>query len=152
VLFRSTPIWQYSTNDADPNVLSDPHDMVFVSEDKAYVLRYGTCIMWIVNPSATREAAFKIGEIDLSAYDTNDAVPNIEAGIIVDGRLYIILQRLDGFAVTQDSYVAIFDVNTDEEFDTNVSGGGLKGIPITTRNLGHIVYEPVSKIIFVQGS
>jgi hypothetical protein len=146
-----TPIWQYSTEDGGA-VSSDPHDMVFVSETKAYVLRYGSSVMWIVNPSATTEAEFKIGEIDLSAYDSTDTIPEMDAGVIVGDRLYIILQRLDNFAVTQESYVAIFDVNTDKEIDAQVSGGGLKGIPIQTRNLTNIVYEPTSNMIFVQGS
>ena len=147
-----TPIWQYSTNDVGSAVSSDPHDMIFVSETKAYVLRYGTGIMWIVNPSAATEAEFKIGEIDLSAYDATDAVPEMDGGVIVDGKLYVTLQRLDNFAVTQDSYVAIFDVNTDEEVDANIAGDTFKGIPIVTRNLTNIAYEPISNAIFVQGS
>ena len=147
-----TPIWQYSTNDTGSAVLSNPHDMIFVSETKAYVLRYGTGTMWIVNPAATTEAEFKIGEIDLSYYDSTDSVPEMDSGVVVDGKLYITLQRLDGFSVTQDAYVAIFDVNTDEEIDANVPGDSFKGIPLQTRNLTNIVYEPISNSIFVQGS
>lgn len=147
-----TPIWQYSTNDTASAVASDPHDIVFVSETKAYVLRYGSSKMWIVNPSATTEAEFKIGEIDLSAYDGTDDVPEMDGGVVVDDKLYITLQRLDNFAVTQDAYVAIFDVNTDEEIDAKIPGDTFKGIPLQTRNLTNIVYESVSNSIFVQGS
>lgn len=147
-----TPIWQYSTNDAGSAVLSNPHDMIFVSETKAYVLRYGSSAMWIVNPSAQTEAEFKIGEIDLSAYDGADGVPEMDSGVIVDGKLYITLQRLDGFAVTQIPYVAVFDVTTDEEVDANIAGDALKGIPLQTRNPTNIVYEPLTNAIFVQGS
>lgn len=147
-----TPIWQYSTNDPAGAVASDPHDMVFASETKAYVLRYGSNKMWIVDPSAETEANFKIGEIDLSAYADADGVPEMDSGVIVDGNLYITLQRLDNFAVTQIAYVAIFDVTTDEEIDANITGDSLKGIPLQTRNTTNIVYEPISNAIFVQGS
>lgn len=147
-----TPIWQYSTNDPAGAVASDPHDMVFASETKAYVLRYGSNKMWIVDPSAETEANFKIGEIDLSAYADSDGVPEMDSGVVVDGKLYITLQRLDNFAVTQIAYVAIFDVTTDEEIDANIAGDSLKGIPLQTRNTTNIVYEPISNAIFVQGS
>ncbi len=147
-----TPIWQYSTNDANSAVLSNPYDMIFVSETKAYVLRYGSSIAWIVNPSAATEAEFKTGELDLSAYADTDGVPEMASGVIVDGKLYITLQRLVNWAVTQNAYVAIFDVATDTEIDANIAGDSLKGIPLQTRNPGTIVYEPVSKAIFLQGS
>ncbi|MDH5711098.1 MAG: hypothetical protein OEZ15_05480 [Gammaproteobacteria bacterium] len=147
-----TPIWQYSTNDAGSAVLSNPYDMIFVSETKAYVLRNGSSIAWVVNPSATTEAEFKIGELDLSAYADADGVPEMSAGMIVNGKLYIALQRLENFAVTQVAYVAIFDVNTDQEIDANIPGDTLMGIPLQTRNPGNIIYEPVSNSIFVQGT
>ncbi|MDH5387000.1 MAG: hypothetical protein OEY06_00965 [Gammaproteobacteria bacterium] len=147
-----TPIWQYSTNDVGSAVLSNPYDMIFVSETKAYVLRYGTSVAWIVNPSAATEADFKIGELDLSAYADADGVPEMSGGVIADGRLYITLQRLDNFAVTQNAYVAIFDVNTDLEIDALIAGDTLYGIPLQTRNPGNIIYEPISNSIFVQGS
>ncbi|MCK4705019.1 MAG: hypothetical protein KAT90_06035, partial [Gammaproteobacteria bacterium] len=106
---------------------------------------------WIVNPSAATEAEFKIGELDLSAYADADGKPEMNAGVIVNDRLYITLQRLDNYAVTQTAYVAIFDVNTDQEIDALIAGDALKGIPLQARNPGTIVYEPTSNSIFVQG-
>lgn len=146
-----TPVWQYSTNDEGSAVLSNPYDMIFVSETKAYVLRYGATKAWIVNPSATTAAEFKTGELDLSVYDA-DGVPDMNSGVIVNDKLYITLQRLDNFAVTQNGYIAIIDVNTDEEIDANIDGDSLKGIPLQIRNPANIVYEPVSDSLFVQGS
>lgn len=145
-----TPVWQYSTDDAG-SVPSNPYDIIFVSETKAYVLRYDADMVWIVNPSAATEAEFKIGEIDLSAYDA-DGVPEMSAGVIANGRLYITLQRLENYAVTQNAYIAVFDINTDQEVDANIAGDTLKGIPLQTRNPTNIVYEPVSNSIYVQGS
>jgi len=147
-----TPIWQYSTNDPASAVASNPHDIIFVSETKAYVLRYGSDKAWIVNPSAETETDFKIGELDLSAYAGADGAPDMDGGVVVDGKLFITLQRLDSFAVTQNAYVAIFDTVTDTEIDANIAGDNLKGIPLQTRNPTTILHEPISDVIFVQGS
>ncbi len=151
-----TVIWQYSVNEtANPAVLSNPHDMIFVSETKAYVLRYNKTKAWIVNPSATTEAEFKIGELDLSAYgDAVDGIPEMETGFVADGKLYIVLQRLEGASqqVENDAYIAVFDVNTDLEIDVNIPGDALKGLPLTVRNPTDIAYLPATNTLFVQGS
>jgi DNA-binding beta-propeller fold protein YncE len=76
----------------------------------------------------------------------------MDGGVIVDGKLFITLQRLDSFAVTQNAYVAIFDTATDTEIDANIAGDSLKGIPLQTRNPTTILYEPISDVIFIQGS
>jgi hypothetical protein len=146
------PIWQYSTNDKASSVLSDPHDMVFVNDQKAYVLRYGDSKAWIVNPSAQSEDEFKIGELDLSAYAGADGVPDMDRGVIVGNRLYIALQRLDNYEVTQNAYLAIFDTDTDQEIDANIAGDSLKGIPLQTRNPTNLIYEPDSNSIYIQSS
>lgn len=146
------PLWQYSTNDPASAVASDPHDIVFASETKAYVMRYGSDKVWIVNPSAETEADFKMGELDLSAYADADGVPEMDSGVIVDGKLYITLQRLNNFAVSQTAYLAIFDVSTDVEIDANIAGDFVKGIPLLTRNPTTIIYEPIADVIYVQGS
>lgn len=146
------PVWQYSTNDSGSAVASDPHDMIFVSETKAYVIRYGSTKAWIVNPAATSEADFKIGELDFSAYADADGLPEMDSGVVVNGKLYVTLQRLDNFAVTQDAYLAIFDTATDTEIDANIPGDSLKGIPLLTRNPTNIIYQPDSEVVYVQGS
>jgi len=148
-----TPIWQFSTNDSNNSaVVSNPHDMIFASATKAYVLRYGTSKVWIVNPSATTPAGFKIGELDLSAYGGADGTPDMDGGVIVNGKLYITLQRLDNYSVTQNGYIAIFDVKTDKEIDANIPGDNLKGIPLQVRNPTNIIYEAKTNSLFVQGS
>lgn len=147
-----SPIWQYSTNDAGSAVSSDPHDIVFLNETKAYVMRYGTSKIWIVNPAATTEAEFKIGEIDLSDYADSDGLPEMESAVIVDGKLYVILQRLESFVVTQSGYVAIIDTASDTEIDANILGDTLKGIPLLNRNPTSIIHEPKTNSLFVQSA
>jgi len=147
----STPIWQYS---AEAN--SNPHDLVFLSEEKAYLLRYGTDTAWIVDPSATSEAEFKIGELNLSAYADADGNPEMHSGVIVDGKLYITLQRIDfsggwGNYVYDDAYVAVYDTATDLEVDTGMGSGGLLGIELPVVNPGSIQYLAANNTIYVQG-
>lgn len=148
------PIWQYSVNDPASAVVANPHDMVFVSETKAYVLRYDSTKAWIVNPSATQESDFKIGEIDLSAYGGINGIPDMDSAVIVNGKLFITLQRLEGPTFQPDniSYLAVIDINTDQEIDVGITGDALKGIPLQTRNPTKIIYHEGANKIFVQSS
>jgi len=130
------PVWNFSTEGSENN--SNPHEMVFVSDTKAYLIRYGSPKVWIVNPSATVESEFKIGELNLSAYNDSDGCPEVASGLIIGDELFLAMQRLSpsgGFpmAPVNDAYVAVFDTNTDLEIDTNL-GVGLKGIRLDVRN------------------
>jgi len=144
----SSNIWQYSVGDGTSNV----HDMVFVSNQKAYLLRYGKDKIWIVNPSATTEDQFKLGEIDLSAYSDTDGIPEMESGLIIGNRLFVLLQRLDrnNNWAPQVSYVAVIDTTTDTEIDTGISNDlGVKGIPLPIKNVKKIQY--LDGRIYIQG-
>jgi hypothetical protein len=130
------PEWQFSVND-DGGTGANPYSMVFVSDTKAYVLRYGASKMWIVNPSvlASDEANFKIGEIDLSAYDSTDGKPEMNAAVLVDGKLYVTLQAMDtanGYVPGQ-AWLVVIDTNTDTEITTG-KGGNLAGVPLSVKN------------------
>ncbi|MCP4406421.1 MAG: hypothetical protein GY807_01385, partial [Gammaproteobacteria bacterium] len=144
-------IYQYSANDASDAVSSNPSAMVFVDETKAYLLRYGSSKAWIVNPSAGSQTEFKIGELDLSAYDEGDGSPEMQDAVIVDDRLYIVLQRLSIFEPTETAYVAVFNTRTDIEIDTGQGEtDGLKGIALEVRNPLAIEYLPDNGLIYVQ--
>jgi len=143
-----TVIWQFSTEGVDTN--SNPYGMVFVSSDKAYLLRYGSTKAWIVNPSATIEAEFKIGELDLSSYADADGIPEMAGGVIVGNKLFIILQRLENWASTATPYVAVFDTTTDTEIDTGIANPIL-GIPLDIRDPLAIQYLAENNTIYVQG-
>ncbi len=126
----------------DDAQVANPHDLAFASEDKAYVIRYGSSSMLIVNPNADVEEDFRTGELDLSAYDQTGA-PDATSGVVVGNRLFILMQRLDGnFAATQQSYVAVFDTTTDTEIDTGKSNEeGLLGIALGTLNAENMRYN-----------
>ena len=143
----STPLFEVSTNSDTEEASSNPHDLVFLNAEKAYLLRYGSPIVWVVNPSVTDPAAFKIGEIDLSAYDA-DGVPEATRGAIVNGNLYVVMQRLEGFVPTQPGYVAVIDTATDTEIDTG-TGNGLPGIELPAFNPGDISVDAATDSLFI---
>ncbi len=147
-----TAIYQYSVGDEDSSEIGNVWDMLFVSSEKAYLLRYGKNVAWIVNPSAETEADFKIGEIDLSDYDDGDGAPEMAAGVLVDGKLFIAMQRLDGWTASNTAYVAVIDTDTDTEIDTDMATADeVKGIPLTIRNPMNIDYCSDNDTLYIQG-
>lgn len=148
--------WTYSAVDGSDSGSSNPYTMVFAQPDKAYLIRYGSDTAWIVDPTASREADFKIGELDLSAYTPADGlgVPNMSAGTIVDGKLFITLQRLDsGYQPTNTAYLAVFDTSTDTEIDTGQDSGELNGIPLVGKNpMGLTYHETLGLLVRHQGA
>jgi hypothetical protein len=147
----NTPIWQYSTQDTGEASSSNPYDLVFVNSTKAYLLRYGSTKAWIVNPSATSEAGFKIGELDLSAYTDADGAPDMCCGVIANNKLFIVMQRMVDWCPTETAYVAVFDTATDTEINTGMGSGSMIGIPLTIKNPGSIQYMAENNRIYVQG-
>ena len=148
----NTPIWQYSTQDEGETTSSNPWDLVFVNSTKAYLIRYGSTKAWIVNPSATSEAGFKIGELDLSAYTDVDGVPNMCCGVIAGNKLFIVMQRLVDWCPTQIAYVAVFDTATDIEINTGMGSEKMIGIPLAIKNPRSIQYLADNNLVYVQGS
>jgi hypothetical protein len=139
-----TQVWSYTTQDTGDSNTRNPYDLISLSDTKAYLLRYGSDKVWIVNPQATQFDDFKIGELDLSGYvadDNTQGTPNPASATIADGKLFIAMQRLsDSFSVNT-AYVAVFDTATDEEIETNANADdAVKGIPLAGLNpLNHSV-------------
>jgi len=139
--------FQFSVNGDD--LAANPYDIAFVNENKAYVVRYGSDKVWIINPNATNESEFMLGELDLSAYDADE--PNASAAIIVDGKLFVLMERLTVFDPDKAGYIAVFDTNTDTEIDTGQGNDGLMGIALTSVNPGGLQYVESTDEIYVLG-
>ena len=147
--------FQYSVNGDETG--ANPHDVVFASETKAYVLRYGSPIVWVVNPSAHNQSGFLTGLIDLSAYDPdpNDAdnSPKPTSGVIVDDKLFVLMQRLsgsNGFQPIEQGYVAVIDTTSDTEIDTGKGeADNLFGIPLGSLNPTNIRYNETTEEIYL---
>ena len=145
-----TAIWQCSTNEeSDTN--SNPYQIIHLSETKAYVLRYGTGKIWVVNPNisdSTQCNSFKTGEIDLASFDENDSIPNMSSAVITDGKLFVAMQLLNGFTPEQASKIAVIDTATDTLIDTDTETEGTQAIQLTGKNIGTITYsKSLNKII-----
>ncbi len=149
-----TPIWQYSTLDSPDETTGNPGDMVFAGPEKAYILRYGKRTAWVVDPQAQTEAGFKTGVLDLGAYGDQDEIPEMQSGVVVDNKLFILLQRLDrnNEWIPNTAYVAVFDTNRDVEIDTGKDAAiGVKGIPLPVKNPLAAQYVEADGYIYIQG-
>ena len=127
-------VWNYSTDD-NAEDSSNPYNIIHVSDSKAYVIRYGSENVWVVNPQATVEADFVTGRIDLSAYTVDGAAsPSMAAAVIENNYLFVAMQRQTVDFTPQQAYVAVIDINTDTEIDTDPQVDGLLGIAIDALN------------------
>ncbi len=102
---------------------SNPHDIAFVNDDKAYVSLFEETDLLIVNPSPRPDCAdFTLGSIDLSAVADDDGIPDMDQMAIAGARLYVVLQRLDINNILRipagPGAIAVIDVTTDELVDT----------------------------------
>jgi len=139
--------YQYSVNGDETT--ANPYDIAFVDDSLAYIARYGSSKVWIVNPSAASEEEFKTGELDLTAYDTD--VPNVSAVMIVENRLFVLMEALTGFDADKSGYIAVFDTTTNTEIETGQGIAGLKGIALETSNPTALQYNAASDEIMVVG-
>ena len=131
VLNRSdlkTPLTQYSTGNG-----SNPHDMAFVSEEKAYISRYERTQVLIVNP-VTGDS---LGVVDLSGFADADGLPEVSQLALYGNHLFAACQRLDrdnGFVPTDVSVIAVVDVLTDQVVDVDANTAGVQGIVMASKN------------------
>lgn len=104
--------WQCSVDNG-----SNPHDIAFAAPDKAYVTRYERATLLIVDPTTGADCAgFVRGTIDLSALADADGLPEMDQAVVIGGKLYVTLQRLDRrnfFRPSDRSTIAVIDVATD---------------------------------------
>jgi len=143
------PVYQYSVNGEESTV--NPYSIVFLNENKAYVIRRNSPLLWVVDPSSDTEANFLLSTIDLGAYD-GDAKPEMSDAVIVDDKLFVLMERLDDdFAPRQNGYVAVIDTDTDTEIDTGEGQDGLFGIALQTSNPAGLQYLEESDEIYVVG-
>ncbi len=124
--------------------------MAFASDTKAYMPRLGENKVWIVNPQAETEVDFYIDALDLSAYDDADGSPDSVDVAISNGRVFVLMQRLESYVPTT-AYVAVFNETTGEEIMTANGTETMKGIQLSVRNPRGFL-EVSSNTIAVVGS
>lgn len=91
----------------------NPHDIEFVSETKAYIANQNEPSITVFNPATgTMEK-----QIDISAYTFNpdsNMSPYAEQMALCDGKLYVMLQRRDGWNPGAPTMILTVDTGTDE--------------------------------------
>jgi hypothetical protein len=105
---------QFSTGNG-----SNPQDICFASDQKAYVPLYGRADLLVVNP----ETGATLGSVDLGSLADADGNPEMSACAVVGDRVYVALQNLHDFVPTGTSRIAIVDARS----DTLVRGEPLQG-------------------------
>lgn len=116
---------QFSTGNG-----SNPQDIAFVSSSKAYVSRYGSADLLIVNPSSGRPG----GTISLAGFADSDGLPEMAHMAIVGPYLFVACQRLTNFAAVNPSVVAVIDTRKDNLVDLSPVTPGIQGITLAARD------------------
>jgi len=119
---------------------SNPYDIAFASPTHAYVARYASADVWIVDPSTGAHT----GTLSLAALADADGKPEPDHMIMVGPLLFISLQRVDqagGFLPTDSSLVAVVDTRTDTLVDCDAVAAGVQGILLPRVN-------PVTAFVF----
>jgi hypothetical protein len=95
---------------------SNPNDIAFVSNAKAYVALLAEKNLLIVNPSARADCSdFVLGSIDLSAYADSDGIPDMNQLAVVGNTLFVSLQRLDqNFMPAERGALVAIDTASDQ--------------------------------------
>lgn len=122
------PLAQFSVGNG-----ANPHDIEIVAPDKAYVTRYDTASLLIVNPQDGAE----LGAIDLSAFADADGLPEVSQIVRVGERLYLSCQRLDrnsGWGPADESYLIVVNWATDALVDVDPDAEGIQGIALHAAN------------------
>ena len=119
---------QFSTGNG-----TNPQDICFISQSKAYVTRYEVSDLLIVNPST----GASLGVIPLGAFADADGIPEMAHMVRVDHRVFVAIQRLDrnaGFHPTDRSLVAVIDADADTVLDADPLTPGTQAIRLTGKN------------------
>ncbi len=129
---------QYSV--ADPSCpLPNPHDLAFISLDKAYLTRYGCVDLLVLNP-LTGERLGTV-EVPPEFIDPGDGLPEMSGALMHGATLYVALQKLDRngdkqntWPTTDNSLLLMIDTAADLAFGEIILTGKN---PVTD-----VVYDP----------
>lgn|GEM_PF-1396941 len=131
---------------------SNPQDVLLLSASKGYVTLYAGRKLLVIDPRILDPAVdpacsgLIVKRIDLGAFD-GDSVPDMDQMVVVDGKLFVSLQRLDPFPqVSAPGKLAVIDTAT----DTVVAGVDLSISNPFAATKG-LVYDEFQDRIYVSG-
>jgi hypothetical protein len=111
---------------------SNPQDITFLSNTKAYVPRYGSASLLTVNPSNVN--GIPQTSISLAGFADSDGLPEMAHSVRIGHYVFVSCQRLTNFAASNPSVVVVIDTDTDQLVDVDSGTPGVQGIPLTLRN------------------
>ncbi len=136
----STALIQYTTGSG-----SNPQDIAFISDTKAYVSRYGSNSISIRNPFTGVET----GTISLADFADTDGLPEMGEMVKVGNYVYVLIQNLYNYAAVGTSRVIVIDSVTDSIVDTDTSTAGTQAISLPAQNPVYIAYNATTGKIYI---
>jgi len=95
---------------------------------------------------------YKLSEISFSHYESENISVKPDQGIIVDGYLYVVLQKFSNEWDPEPGIIAVIDTETNQEVDTDDSVEGIQPIHLDVSNPSKIIYRPELGKLFLQAS
>jgi len=111
------PLIQFSTGNG-----SNPHDIVLANSFKAYVSLFEKGYLLVVNPNTGTE----LKRIDISSFADSDGIPEADQMVLIDGILYVTLQKLDRYNYYQpvaNGELLVIDTKSDTIIGSIVLSG-----------------------------
>lgn len=112
---------------------SNPQDIAIVDATRAYVSRFGSRWLYLVNPATGAVA----DSVDLGGFADADGLPEMSYMALYGDHLFVQLQRLDQdgfFDPVPPSYLAVVDVTTNTLVDVEPGTTGVQAITLTGTN------------------
>lgn len=126
---------------------SNPHDIQVISPTKAYVTRYETADLWIVNPQTGQH----IGTVSLAGFADADGIPEMDRMAVLSGKLFVSVQRLDRnnfFTPAGGSQLVVIDTGTDVVVDADPVAPGIQGILLPHQQpFTELVVDPAGRLL-----
>lgn len=140
--------------DVSTGFYANPHDVIAISETKAYVTRYERNATPTADPNDRDEGDDLLiidpsvpaitGRIPLASYATDATLQaRPDSALLIDGKLYVVLQNLSGnFSAIGPGRLAVIDTATDQV-------SGTVDLP-DLKNCGGLSYVEATKTLVVQ--
>lgn len=129
---------------------SNPHDIAFASDARAFVSRYGSAGLIEIDPrtGAVRDT------IDLSPLADGDGIPDMDRLFYRDPFLYVAIQRIDfgggTYAPVPPSYLAVVDTRDNSLVDVDAQAAGVQGIVLSGLNpSAPMIWDEASSLLLV---
>ena len=141
----------------DEENTTNPQSLVSFDDDLAYLTRRSSDSLLVLDPSPDPVSTDSLitGEISLASYSrTIDGIvdlPDMTDAVLLDDKLFVLMENLDGFAPVNRAYLAVISTITETEIDTESGQFPLLGIQLQTVNPTGLQYNESTGELYVVG-